>query len=180
MSHSKKSRKANENAPKLAPRTNKSERVTGKKKKSGNKAGSRHDSNIIGKKGDSAATRKDPRHGSKKAIKLDIPSQVQIIVPKKEQSPKLTDDQKLLKLEENPKLNQLLDMLEEGKELSQDDQKWINKTLNKIEALMERLGINEEDDLNQVVQSTAASSDDDLLDKFASGADLLKDYQNKD
>ncbi|AQS35353.1 hypothetical protein Sps_00132 [Shewanella psychrophila] len=181
MSHSKKTRKANENAPKLSPRTKKSERVLeGKKKKSGNKAGSRHNSNIVGGKDGSAASRKDPRHGSKKAIKLDLPSQVQVIAPKKEQGPKLTDEQKLFKLEEDPRLNQLLDMLEEGKDLSQDDQKWLNKTLNQIEALMERLGITEEDDLDQVVQSTAAVSDDDLLDKFESGADLLKDYQKKD
>ncbi|SQH74646.1 Der GTPase-activating protein YihI [Shewanella benthica] len=185
MSHSKKSRKANENAPKLAPRTKKSDRgLAGKKNKSGNKAGSRHNSNIVGGKDGSAASKKDPRHGSKKAIKLDLPSQIQVqvkvIAPKKEQGPKLTDEQKLFKLEEDPRLNQLLDMLEEGKDLSQDEQKWINKTLNQIEALMERLGITEEDDLGQVIESAAAVSDDDLLDRFESGADLLKDYQNKD
>lgn len=181
MSHSKKSRKVNENAPKLAPRTKKSDRaLAGKKNKSGNKAGSRHNSNIVGGKDGSAASKNDPRHGSKKAIKLDLPSQVQVIAPKKEQGPKLTDEQKLFKLEEDPRLNQLLDMLEEGKDLNQDDQKWLNKTLNQIEALMERLGITEEDDLGQVIESAAAVSDDDLLDKFASGADLLKDYQNKD
>ncbi|BAJ00055.1 Der GTPase-activating protein YihI [Shewanella violacea] len=181
MSHSKKTRKANENAPKLAPRTKKSDRgLEGKKKKSGNKAGSRHNANMVGGSDGSTSSRKDPRHGSKKAIKLDLPSQVQVIAPKKDQGPKLTDEQKLFKLEEDPRLNQLLDMLEEGKELGQDDQKWLNKTLNQIEALMDRLGITEEEDLGQIVQSTPTVSDDDLLDKFESGADLLKDYQNKD
>ncbi|QFU20500.1 Der GTPase-activating protein YihI [Shewanella eurypsychrophilus] len=178
MSHSKKSRKSNENAPKLAPRTKKSDRVLeGKKQNTGNKAGSRHNTNLVGGKSGSAATKKDPRHGSKKAIALDLPNKV--IAPKKEQGPKLTEEQKLLKLEEDPRLNQLLDMLEEGKELGPNDQKWLEKMLSQIEALMERLGISEEDDLDHVVQTTA-TSDDDLFDKFESGADLLKDYQNKD
>ncbi|RTR27977.1 Der GTPase-activating protein YihI [Shewanella atlantica] len=177
MSHSKKSRKSNENAPKLAPRTKKNERVlAGKKKDTGNKAGSRHNSNLVGGTQGSAAQKKDPRHGSKVAVKLDLPGKS--IAPKKEKGPKLTDEQRLLKLEEDPRLNQLLDMLEEGKDLSEDDQKWLNKQLNTIEALMERLGITEEDDLEHVMKTTVAS-DDDLLDKFESGSDLLKDYQDK-
>lgn len=178
MSHSKKSRKSNDNAPKLAPRTKQSERVlASKKQNSGNKAGSRHNAKLVGDKSGSATSKKDPRHGSKKAVALDLPTKV--IAPKKEQGPKLTDEQRLLKLEEDPRLNQLLDMLEEGKELPQSDQKWLEKALNQIEALMEKLGISEEDDLDHVVQTTAAS-DDDLLKKFESGSDLLKDYQNKD
>ncbi|WP_299796978.1 Der GTPase-activating protein YihI [uncultured Shewanella sp.] len=177
MSHSKKSRKANENAPKLAPRTKKNERVlAGKKKDTGNKAGSRHNANLVGSPKSSVAQKKDPRHGSKKAVRLDLPGQA--ITPKKEKGPKLTDEQRLLKLEDDPRLNQLLDMLEEGKELNEEDQKWLNKQLNTIEALMERLGITEEDDLEHVMKTTVAS-DDDLLDKFESGSDLLKDYQDK-
>jgi len=178
MAHSKKSRKTDENAPKLAPRTKKNERVlAGKKKDSGNKAGSRHNENLVGGTQGSAAQRKDPRHGSKVAVKLDLP--IQTIAPKKEKGPKLTDEQLLLKLEEDPRLNQLLDMLEEGKELSEVDQKWLNKQLNTIESLMERLGITEQDDLEYAMKSAVASSDDDLLKKFESGADLLKDYHDK-
>ena len=178
MAHSKKSRKANENAPKLAPRTKKNERVlSGKKKDTGNKAGSRHNEKVVGSVNGTAAQKKDPRHGSKVAVKLDLPSKV--VAPKKEKGPKLTDEQKLLKLEDDPRLNQLLDMLEEGRELPQDDQKWLEKQLNQIEALMERLGITEEDDLEHVMKSVT-NSDDDLFDKFESGADLLKDFQNKE
>ena len=182
MAHSKKSRKANQNAPKLAPRTKKNERVLASKKKdSGNKAGSRHNENIVGNVNSAGTQKKDPRHGSKVAVKLDLPSKV--IAPKKEKEkgPKLTDEQKLLKMEDDPRLNKLLDMLEEGKELPKDDQKWLENQLNLIEALMERLGITEEDDLEHVVKSvTKGDSDDDLFDKFESGADLLKDFQNKD
>ena len=70
-------------------------------------------------------------------------------------------------------------MLEEGKTLNTADQTWLEKQLTEIERLMERLGISEEDDLEHVMKTTV-SSDDDLLDKFESGADLLKDYQNRD
>ena len=184
MAHSKKSRKANQNGPKLAPRTKKNERVlAGKKKDSGNKAGSRHNENIVGNVNSTGSQRKDPRHGSKVAVKLDLPSKVVAPKKEKEKGPKLSDEQKLLKMEDDPRLNQLLDMLEEGKELAKDDQNWLENQLNLIEALMERLGITEEDDLEHVMQSvtkSATSSDDDLFDKFESGADLLKDFQNKD
>lgn len=179
MAHSKKSRKANQNGPKLAPRTKKTERVlAGKKKDSGNKAGSRHNENIVGNVNGTGSQKKDPRIGSKVPVKLDLPSKV-IAQPKKEKGPKLSDEQKLLKMEDDPRLNQLLDMLEEGKALSKDDQKWLDNQLNLIEALMERLGITAEDDLEHVMKSVT-SSDDDLFDKFESGADLLKDFQTKD
>lgn len=96
----------------------------------------------------------------------------------KPKQPKLTDEQKLLKLEDDPRLNQLLDMLEEGRDLNDADQKWLDVQLNEIERLMERLGISEADDLEHVMKTTTGS-DDDLLEKFESGADLLKDYQDK-
>ncbi len=91
----------------------------------------------------------------------------------------INDEQKLLKLEEDPRLNSLLDMLEEGRELNAPDQEWLDKQLTEIERLMERLGIGEADDLEHVMNTTL-NSDDDLFDKFESGADLLKDYQGKD
>lgn len=96
----------------------------------------------------------------------------------KVKQPKLTDEQKLLKLEEDPRLNQLLDMLEEGRDLNDADQKWLDQQLNKIEALMVKLGISDELD-EDVPASAKALSDDELFDKFESGADLLKDYQDK-
>ncbi|ABV85427.1 Der GTPase-activating protein YihI [Shewanella pealeana] len=178
MSRSKKTRKSNENAPKLAPRTKKKDRVlAGKKQVAGNKAGSRHNASMIESQANGGkAKNADPRHGSKKPVQLHINTEVK--VEKKPKGPKLTDEQKLLKLEEDPRLNSLLDMLEEGKNLSQDDQAWLNKQLNQIEALMDRLGINDEED--DEPKNKKAVSDDDLFDKFESGADLLKDYFDKD
>ncbi|MCG9697992.1 Der GTPase-activating protein YihI [Shewanella sp. Isolate11] len=174
----KKTRKINENAPKRAPRTKKEERVvSGKKQNSGNKAGSRHNEKQIQQKQAGGAQTKDPRHGSKKPIALNLPEAKP--VEQKPKALKLNDEQKLLKLEEDPRLNSLLDMLEEGRELNATDQQWLEKQLTEIERLMDRLGISEADDLDHVMKTTI-SSDDDLLEKFESGADLLKDYQSKD
>ncbi len=174
----KKTRKINENAPKRAPRTKKEERVlSGKKQNSGNKAGSRHNEKQIQQKQANTPQVKDPRHGSKKPIVLHLPETKTI--EKKAKAPKLNDEQKLLKLEEDPRLNSLLDMLEEGRELNTVDQEWLDKQLTEIERLMDRLGISEADDLDHVMKTTM-NSDDALFEKFESGADLLKDYQNED
>ncbi|MCE9680446.1 Der GTPase-activating protein YihI [Shewanella sp. AS1] len=174
----KKTRKINENGPKRQPRTKKEDRVAiGKKQNSGNKAGSRHNEKQIQQKQSTGTQVKDPRHGSKKPVQLNLP-QTQA-VEKKPKAPKMSDEQKLLKLEEDPRLNSLLDQLEEGRELNAADQTWLEKQLTEIERLMDRLGITEADDLDHVMKTTVAS-DDDLLDKFESGADLLKQYQDHD
>lgn len=188
MSRSKKTRKGGENSPKLQPRVKKQDRAvaTGKRKEkdTGNKSGSRHNESLILAQApqQTSAQKKDPRHGSKKPVALAIPA----ATPKKEattkvKQPKLTDEQKLLKLEEDPRLNQLLDMLEEGRELNDADQQWLDQQLNKIEALMTKLGIGDEMDEAPPAKTKAAKpvSDDDLFDRFESGADLLKDYQDK-
>ncbi|WP_299489697.1 Der GTPase-activating protein YihI [uncultured Shewanella sp.] len=178
MSRSKKTRKNNQNPPQLKTRTKKQERVlTGKKQDSGNKSGSRHNEAIIQQHTQGSGSKNnDPRHGSKKPIQLGIKAEKTTV--KKSPSPKLSDEAQLLKLEEDPRLNNLLDMLEEGKNLAADDQEWLNKQLSKIERLMDKLGITDEEEVSTSVKSSR--TDDDLFDQFESGADLLKDYQHKD
>ena len=109
---------------------------------------------------------------------LTLPTATEKPATPKVKQPKLTDEQKLLKLEEDPRLNQLLDMLEEGRNLNDADQKWLDQQLNKIEALMIKLGISDELE-DEVPAKSKADSDDDLFDRFESGAELLKDYQDK-
>ncbi|GGZ21083.1 MULTISPECIES: Der GTPase-activating protein YihI [Shewanella] len=173
MSRSKKTRKVGENNPKLAPRSKKSERAPARKKQdSGNKAGSRQ--NPAAPKGQKRAgtDKQDIRLGSKKPVALDIVKE-KVAQPKQ---PKLTDEQLLLQLEEDPRLNKLLDQLEEGRELAADDQQWLERQLAKIEKLMEKLGIT---DLDQSDEAPGKGhSDDELLEKFESGAELLKQYQD--
>ena len=184
MSRSKKTRKGGENSPKLQPRVKKQDRAvaTGKRKEkeSGNKSGSRHNEDLILAQApqQQSAKKKDPRHGSKKPVALALPAAVVVAQPKVKQV-KLTDEQTLLKLEEDPRLNQLLDMLEEGRDLNDVDQKWLDQQLNKIEALMVKLGISDDMDDDAPPSPAKSLSDDELFDKFESGADLLKDYQDK-
>lgn len=179
MSRSKKTRKGGENSPKLQPRTKKQERVlAGKKKESGNKSGSRHNEGQLQKQApvNGASQKNDPRHGSKRPVALVVATPSAKVHAEKVKQPKLTDEQKLLQLEEDPRLNNLLDMLEEGRELNDADQKWLDQQLNKIEALMVKLGITDEEDAPKPTKRPV--SDDDLFDRFESGIDLLKDYQN--
>ncbi|WP_144211690.1 Der GTPase-activating protein YihI [Shewanella donghaensis] len=187
MARSKKSRKGGETGPKQAPRVKKADRsvVSGKKKDSGRKSGSRHNEALIEKESPHVKTQKnnDPRHGSKKPVALSIAPAKEVKVAAavaKVKQPKLTDEEKLLKLEEDPRFNSLLDLLEEGKDLSADDQKWLDAQLSKIESLMEKLGISDAEELPvspAPSKSKKSVSDDDLYERFESGADLLKDYQ---
>ena len=182
MSRTKKGRKGGDNSPKLQGRTKQSERtIAGKKKATGNKTGSRHNESLIHQQASSGeqARKADTRHGSKKPVALNLPSKETKAVAKPKK-PKLSDEQMLLKLEEDPRLNKLLDMLEEGRDLNQEDQTWLDSQLNQIERLMKNLGIGEDGAVAEQAPSQKAKSDDDLLAAFESGADLLKDYQDKD
>jgi len=172
MTRIKKTRKAGDSAPKHAPRTKKSERVVARKKQdSGNKAGSRQNpAGSVTAKG--SKTAKDPRIGSKKPVTLG--AEVVTSQPKVAKV-KLTDEQRLLQLEEDPRLNQLLDMLEEGRDLSAADQQWLEQQLAKIEALMQKLGIEDLDDTDIV----SDDNDDALLDKFDAGVAQLQQYQKE-
>ncbi|BDM62748.1 Der GTPase-activating protein YihI [Shewanella sp. NFH-SH190041] len=180
MARSKKTRKVNQNGAKVAPRSKKADRTIAiKKRDTGNKTGSRSNEGALQKSAPGAkqqGSSQDPRHGSKRPVALTLPSQPQQPIKQKVVQPKLTDEQKLLQLEEDPRLNQLLDQLEEGRDLPAADQQWLDKQLAKIEALMEKLGLSEEEDF----APAKPASDDDLLDKFESGLDVLKQYQNKD
>lgn len=182
MARSKKTRKGGENGAKFAPRVKKVDRnaVDGKKSQSGRKSGSRHNETLLKQEASDNTSVKsnDARHGSKKPVALTLPTSIAKPLVVKPKQPKLTDEQKLLKLEEDPRLNQLLDQLEEGRDLTDTDQKWLNTQLDKIEQLMLNLGLTESDETQDSPKKQL--SDDELLNRFESGADLLKDYQQKD
>jgi ribosome assembly protein YihI (activator of Der GTPase) len=184
MARSKKTRKGGDNGPTLAPRVKKKDRnvIEGKRSENGRKSGGRHNETLLQQQGPNAVKRKnkDPRHGSKKPVSLGLPTSVAEPLKVKTPQPKLSDEQKLLKLEEDPRLNSLLDMLEEGRELPANDQQWLDQQLTKIEALLTKLGITDADDMPAPKAKAKSSSDDDLLARFESGADLLKDYLSKD
>ncbi|QBF83138.1 Der GTPase-activating protein YihI [Shewanella maritima] len=179
MARSRKTRKVSENAAKRAPRVKKADRkqVEGKKKDSGRKSGNRHNEALLKTQNanNAASASQDPRHGSKKPVSLTLPSSITEPLKPKAKQPKLTDEQKLLKLEEDPRLNKLLDMLEEGRSLSDTDQAWLDQQLDTIEQLMKRLGMDESE---PEVETRKPASDDELFDRFESGEDLLNMYKD--
>ena len=95
---------------------------------------------------------KDPRIGSKKKIPLMVefvnkPEKGQFIKPvlPEEVKPVLSPELELEQLENNECLHQLLDELDAGKVLSAEDQKFVDECLDRIDELMEILGIQDEE-----------------------------------
>ncbi|PKH19151.1 Der GTPase-activating protein YihI [Enterobacterales bacterium CwR94] len=127
------------------------------KKRSGHAAGSRANPVTTGgKQGSGSAQKKDPRIGSKKPILLGAEAAAQENIgrakkadaPKEPKAPKvkLSPQEELAQLENDTRLDALLDRLEEGQTLSADEQAWLDQTLDRIDVLMEELGIALDDD----------------------------------
>lgn len=124
-------------------------------KRRGHKPGSR--ANPEGGKNTSSTNDKkaDPRIGSKKAVPLVVetvlnnaPKAKKVVKPVVEAKPALPPEEELTLLENDARLDSLLDQLDEGKTLSAEDQSYVDQTLDRIDVLMELLGIElgDEDD----------------------------------
>ncbi|MEA1062860.1 Der GTPase-activating protein YihI [Erwinia sp. HR93] len=115
------------------------------KKRSGNRAGSRAEG--AAQKGNSnrAASVADPRIGSKKPIALGNDNAVAPSRPKST-TPALSPREELDKLESDERLDALLERIEGGEAISEEEQRWLDKQLDRIDALMQQLGISWDDD----------------------------------
>ncbi|AIJ08172.1 MULTISPECIES: Der GTPase-activating protein YihI [Edwardsiella] len=121
------------------------------KKRRGHKPGARNnDSAAQGGKGSSRAGR-DPRLGSKTPVTLVVDSQV--TAQRRPQPPvqpevkkALSPEEELARLENDPRLDALLERLENGATLNGEEQRYVDEMLDRIDALMEELGIELEDD----------------------------------
>lgn len=143
------------------------------KKHSGRAAGSRANPVVdaAGKSGQGKQA--DPRIGSKKPIALTVSDDqsqgsqpqsarsqrtdqqsTQPAKPKVETiaEARLTPEQELALLENDERLDALLERLDNGEALSKDDQKWVDSTLDRINALMDELGIEMDDDDEEAPQ----------------------------
>ncbi|MGG2141443.1 Der GTPase-activating protein YihI [Symbiopectobacterium sp. RP] len=99
---------------------------------------------------------RDPRIGSKKQVALivsdDTPKSAKpakAAVPAKSDTlleTRLTPEQELALLENDDRLDALLERLDNGETLSKDEQKWVDSTLDYINALMDELGIKMDDE----------------------------------
>lgn len=86
----------------------------------------------------------DSRVGSKKAIEL-VPSQApknlqpKVVVKKAKPTPTLSIEQQLAQVENDERLNNLLDALDEGKEISTKDQAYIDHQTAKHQKLLTQI-----------------------------------------
>lgn len=117
------------------------------KKHRGHVAGSRASGKGQAQGSQGNNTDKDPRIGSKTPIQLtEVSTPVVRVKVKAEKPVALTPEAELMLLENDERLDALLERLEEGEALSKSDQDWVNSTLDRIDTLMEQLGIAYEDE----------------------------------
>lgn len=161
MTRQKKTRNAGENAPRFLPasdaRKARERKEESKKSVVGGKAGQRN-SPLLAKQTqrDSGSNQaaKDPRHGSKTPIPLIVtesPVQDQLqhsMRPlaqiKKLKDEALTPEQELAALEQDQRLQQLLERVEQDELLTGKDAKYFNRMTERYEQLLEELGLTEE------------------------------------
>lgn len=117
------------------------------KKRRGHAAGSRAAGRDENAKARSGGAIKDARIGSKKPIPLgrDIaPSALKQPQPKSEKP--MTLQEELEMLENNERLDSLLERIEENDTLNAEEQAWVNAKLDRIDELMQQLGLSYDDE----------------------------------
>ncbi|WP_340613864.1 Der GTPase-activating protein YihI [Xenorhabdus thailandensis] len=116
------------------------------KKQRGKPSGSRHNGHDSNKKHSVARQEKDPRIGSKVPVPLIVGDQERVVKPTakpavEKQKPRLSPQEELDMLENDERLDDLLARLEQGEKLSQEDNAYVDNMLDRIDTLMEELGI---------------------------------------
>lgn len=117
------------------------------KKHRGNASGSRANGGDGASGSGRSKQQKDPRIGSKKPIPLGVTdTPVNKQHKPKSEKPMLSPQAELEMLETDERLDALLECLEEGETLSADDQAWVDAKLDRIDELMQKLGLSYDDD----------------------------------
>lgn len=119
------------------------------RKHKGHASGSRSNTSDQDSKSSKRSSEKDPRIGSKKPISL-LPEQTSN-TPKPQEKPvkdvkSLSPEKELAQLENDDRLDALLERLENGEELNTNDQDYVDHTLDRIDELMAILGIEFEEE----------------------------------
>ncbi len=144
-------------------------------KRKGLKAGSRQAAAADKGAANAAGQKKDPRIGSRKPVPLVVAESQKAVVSKpakpnkspeqiaeqlaKQQQLKL--EQELAAIENDERLNLLLDRLDDGQSVSAEDEAWLDGKLARHQELLAELGIDDEED-----EDEQAASPDDLLQRF--------------
>ncbi|MBZ0060272.1 Der GTPase-activating protein YihI [Leclercia adecarboxylata] len=116
------------------------------KKHRGHAAGSRASG---GTSGASAKNKqqKDPRIGSKTPVPLGVTDAPVTRQHKpKSEKPMLSPQAELDMLENDERLDALLERLEEGEALNAEEQSWVDAKLDRIDELMQQLGLSYDDE----------------------------------
>lgn len=178
MTRQKKSRKASDNGQRHLPaseiRKIREQKDETKKKGARLKSGSRNSMQLANVNQDHGANKpkKDPRLGSKKPIALLpeakpelLPLAAATLLPKvqlKVAKPEtLSPEQELIQLENDPKLQQLLERVERDELLTGKDAKYFNRQTARISELMTLLGLDDEEPA-----TNATADDEDPLSRF--------------
>ena len=116
------------------------------KKHRGHAAGSRTSGGDAASAGKGRSQQQDPRIGSKKPIPLGVTESTPAVKQHKPKSekPMLSPQAELDLLENDERLDALLERLEEG--LNAEEQAWVDAKLDRIDALMQQLGLSYDDD----------------------------------
>ncbi|CAJ1767018.1 Der GTPase-activating protein YihI [Aeromonas jandaei] len=146
-------------------------------KRKGLKAGSRQQ--VEQQKGKSAGKQaKDPRIGSRKPVALIVEEKgTKSTVSKavKEKKLVMTAEQELASIENDDRLNDLLDRLDAGETLEAAEQAWVDQRVDRYQELMDELGIIDNDDdedtdeafeESDYEESFQPASEDELWDRF--------------
>ena len=117
------------------------------KKHSGHSAGSRANGSSASGPSAQNSKQKDPRIGSKTPIPLGVTDAPVVKQHKpKSEKPMLSPQAELDMLENDERLDALLERLEAGEKLNAEEQKWVDAKLDRIDELMQQLGLSYEDD----------------------------------
>ena len=117
-------------------------------KRKGLKAGSRQQVEQSNNKSGNGQS-KDPRIGSRKPVVLVVDDkQKKPAAPKavKEKKLVMTPEQELAFIENDDRLNDLLDRLDAGETLEAAEQAWVDQRVDRYKELMDELGIIDNDD----------------------------------
>ena len=118
------------------------------KKHRGHAAGSRATGGDTASAGKKQGQQQDPRIGSNKPIPLGVTENAPAIKQHKPKSekPMLSPQAELELLENDERLDALLERLEEGGTLNAEEQSWVDAKLDRIDELMQQLGLSYDDE----------------------------------
>ncbi|WP_413700664.1 Der GTPase-activating protein YihI [Psychromonas sp. KJ10-10] len=168
------------NAKKPLPQRQEARERKRKAKLKGNKAGARNllESQKTQQQNANKA-KNDKRVGSKKAINLGSEPEVKTIPAKKmpqpkvtvikkeateEQPIKLSAEKELMLIENDQRLNDLLEQLDNNEEVSQADSLWVDQQMQRHQILMKQLGWLDDDGEEDLIQQFESASS--ALDEF--------------